>query len=145
MAKKPKPASGRTRLRRLAALLHDNSRGHQMTIPGDGTPKFVLGYKWVEKNDCGTVACAAGCAMLSPWFQQQGLKTLDSDGTAIPMFMGVRNFAALQKFFGVDSETALRFFYPNRYRGTPSPKYVANRIRQYLDGKPMTGIPKEYE
>lgn len=29
---------------------------------------------WGYKNDCGTVACAAGHCGLDPWFQQRGLK-----------------------------------------------------------------------
>lgn len=30
--------------------------------------------KWGEKNDCGTVGCAAGHCGLDPWFRRRGLK-----------------------------------------------------------------------
>lgn len=125
---------GKKRLLKLADLLHDHSRGRRMTIPGDGRPRFDLSA-WIRDEDCGTAACAVGSAMLSPWFQQRGLRTVRVKawtGTIInaPAFGRKKEFDAVSAFFGVDIDDAMNLFHPLRYGPeAPTPKQVAKRIR----------------
>ena len=128
------------RLLKLADLLHDHSRGYKMSIPGDGTPDFDLSTWINDKADCGTAACAVGCAMLSPEFQALGLKTgkmpsLGGRMQPVPKYKGALNWAAVEKFFGVSNKDAEHLFSDYEYPDedfTPTPKQVAKRIRKFV-------------
>lgn len=130
---------GKKRLLKLAALLHDNSKGRVVHIPGDGKPRFDMDAWLRESADCGTAACGVGCAMLSPWFQKQGLetrKTRDWRGRMIqaPAFGRKLGWKAVQAFFGISEDEAVHLFDPFRYDRNPTPKQVARRIRAFVRG-----------
>lgn len=118
------------RLLKLADLLHDHSRGRVVRIPGDGTPEFSLN-EWIGHRDCGTAACAVGCAMLSPEFQKMGLKTFDG----MPKYRSAINWDAVERFFRLNGAEATHLFSSESYLGQggdPFPKQVAKRIRKFV-------------
>jgi hypothetical protein len=126
------------RLARLEALL-------RAPLPEDTT--FNMDF-WTHRKagECGTAACAAGLAMLDPWFQAQGL--WGGGGNWVrPHFEGRTEYDALTAFFGIRLHEAMHIFCGNEYprqeadplnepRWLPSlatPEMVADRIRTLLD------------
>lgn len=85
---------------------------------------------------CGTAGCAVGLAMMLPEFQAQGFgKAVNAVSMWIPAFDVLRNFDAVQKFFGIDMVTAGWLFSSHTYtvvRGAKAELAVAARIRILL-------------
>jgi hypothetical protein len=126
------------RLLKLASLLHDHSNGRRVRIPGDGAPRFSM-WTWIGSGDsCGTAACAVGCAMLSPWFQKQGLGTRLSREeilgrrVSVPKFGRRKEFPAVAAFFEISLGDAMQLFHPGSYPKDPTPKQVALKIRKFV-------------
>lgn len=67
---------------------------------------------WGLKNDCGTVACAAGHCAMDPWFRKRGLK-MDFHLVKQEEFYGgdfwTQTFddSLVKKFFGASGTTAI--------------------------------------
>ena len=74
--------------------------------PADG---FDLRFFYVQtnRNECGTIACAAGWACLDPTFRAMGLH-LDSRG--VPSYDGRVAGEALAEFFGISHDHACYLF-----------------------------------
>lgn len=121
------------RLTRLEGLLRS-------TLP-EGT-RFDMGL-WVHHagHNCDTICCAAGLAMLDPWFQAQGLGGADNPWQR-PMFCGLVEYPALASFFDLSyDDTKLLFdpaHYPRHYHEEDGdllrtqPEDVADRIAALL-------------
>lgn len=92
--------------------------------------RFDLGG-WLYESDCGTTACAVGCAMLDPWFKRRGL----GGGThSRPTYRTWEGWSAVTGFFGISQDAALFLFAQSSYarKDRKNPKVVAQRIRAFL-------------
>ncbi len=104
---------------------------------------------WGEKTpDCGTHMCACGWGAVDPVLNKQGFKLVrarywdgtsirtDSGGTLLKIKVGRHDeFTAVQRFFGLDSDTAERLFSPMEYVTNKSLKPVLTRLRKVIAGK----------
>lgn len=88
-------------------------------------------WGWVYDDECGTVACAAGHACLSP--RLRGL-TLQKQyvHTRQPSYKNHRGWPALHMYFDLTPEEADYIFDPSAYLRKPRPKAVAERIRKLI-------------
>lgn len=85
-----------------------------------------------KPRDCGTVACAVGHACLDPRFNAMGL-TINIDDKR-PLFGGLSNWPAVQKFFDIEEETAEMLFQEYSYEGRDvNPSQVLERIVMLLE------------
>jgi hypothetical protein len=102
--------------------------------------KFDLGC-WGVKVDCGTQACAVGLACLSGAFKKEGLRyKIDSwhggfGNNLIPRFKKLKDWEAVEKFFGISDQQAVNLFSASAYltyKGAEAEQAVANRIRELV-------------
>jgi hypothetical protein len=102
----------------------------------DTVPKELFNMRtwYTSYRGCGTVACAAGHAAAVPEFKDEGfaLETTD-DCEKEPVYKGHTGFEACSAFFKLDFNTNQRIFTRYSYgEDDPTPKEVANRIREIL-------------
>lgn len=88
---------------------------------------------WVSSNSfgpanaCGTTACAVGHACLDQRFNEMGLHI--EIGEAKPIFKNKENWDAVEKFFGIENETAEMLFMDYHYDTTDvTPAQVLERV-----------------
>lgn len=87
----------------------------------------------MDEWGCGTTACAAGVAMVHPWFRKRGL-TYSGSGVRNPLFKGAGGTTALEGFFDISEEQVEFLFMPDSYpKSHTEAAYVANRIRQLVN------------
>ena len=111
----------RERLTHLAALLD--------TVPSE---RFNLSL-WVDSTqECGFAGCAVGWATHDRALKAEGLTFDDSCGAGAPTFEGLRNWPAVELFFGLEVGAADHLFGPWNYPGPRTPAAVAARIREHL-------------
>lgn len=81
------------------------------------------------ENECGTVCCAAGHAMLDPWFIKRGLH----QGTqiSVPQYGNFYANESLMEFFGISWLQVCYLFAPGKVGATP--KTVAKNIRKFVE------------
>lgn len=90
---------------------------------------------------CGSAACAIGWASTIPSFRRDGFRLRDMTGEMVmPIYGDARNWAAVERFFDVDVETANYMFSPNSddydlYVGAPAARACADRIDNVLTGR----------
>jgi hypothetical protein len=112
------------RLTKLAELL-ESATGRDVPFPTRRKPATLDMRVFAKRDECGTVACAAGIAGLHPWFRRQGFQTnINTGWVAFGRYSGGQ---AVHEFFGT-----WQVFSPDFYRGKPSPKVVAKAIRTLL-------------
>jgi len=131
-----------------------------MDLPGK-LPKikmFNMG-SWVENNaqpdpddgdyvqvgktlECGTSACALGCAALYPAFIEQGLIWSLSNGVE---FKGSSFETAGKDFFNLTNEQSDNLFFTyyedKKHTKRTTPQYIASLIREMVEEE--TGVPFE--
>lgn len=85
----------------------------------------------VSEHPCGTTCCAIGAAMLDPRFQKLGLT---SDNNACPLYQGLSHWDAVNAFFGLTNEQAVRLFSASEYLKSEreNPSAVIARIDELL-------------
>jgi len=81
--------------------------------------------------------CAVGLAAATDvWFQAQGLRLKDIDRPALcrPVYRNMSDWDAVAGFFGLTHEQAQALFSAAAYDcvAQPSPRLIAERIRQHL-------------
>ena len=90
--------------------------------------------RWI--NECGTVCCALGWAAQHEPFVKQGLQIKGKDETlglfGVPAYLYLTGYQAAMMFFRIDLPTAEYLFSPDAYFDSPSPKEVAERIREVV-------------
>lgn len=146
------------RLNKLADILVevpkyiDGFAGNQITTLHREIDDFDMGA-W----GCGTSACAAGIAMIHPWFRKRGLRYfIETEANAkegieeerSPMYKEFTEGDALREFFGIDNEAVNFLFMPGSYPlSHQQPGYVADRIRKFAkrDGKIVSTIFKQVQ
>jgi hypothetical protein len=103
-------------------------------------PTQLAMWTWVTSRDadgtiggCGTVACAIGWACTIPEFQEAGL-SFDSREKS-PRFNGKHDGSAAAAFFGLAPAEVHHLFYPQFYEDKPTPRVVADRIRDVANGR----------
>lgn len=93
---------------------------------------------------CGTAACAAGVAIIHPWFNNLGLtftkrRIKDPKDNVVkefrsPKFRRATSGQALEKFFELTESQADFLFYPDSYPSShDEASYVALRIRRLIE------------
>lgn len=104
-----------------------------------GNRNFEATSDFKRKNEvavsCDTAGCAIGLACLSGSFKRAGLSYSVSDGYVTPTYNGLRNFYAVEAFFGLDYRDAVDLFLPESYRtrrGAKAELTVARRIRKFV-------------
>ena len=114
-------ASGAQRLAQLAAFV-------EALPPG----KLTFGQWYAQGRGCAVGLVAAH----DPWFQAQGLRLqgVGSPGDCRPTYGGAGDWAAVTAFFELSPAEARQLFDRLGYEGElrPSPRRVAERIRQHL-------------
>lgn len=117
----------RKRLERLAQLLENWSVEKKLLVAQNNKVKSFDIHSW----QCGTAACALGSAAMLPEFNKSGLKI-----EGAPTFKGHDEYRAGEKFFGITYDQSLFLFNPLCYESLhPTPKTVAKRVREILEGK----------
>lgn len=86
---------------------------------------------------CGSAACAAGTAMMHPWFNERGFIPTKS-GNPKPWFQGAQSWTAVDLFFGLTRRQTDYIFYAESYwqawsGGKGHPVDVARHITEVLD------------
>lgn len=80
---------------------------------------------WGERNECGTIACAAGHCALDPWFRRRGLQMhFKYKRNYWHMYFNTTHVA---NFFGDEGTRAI--FYNGRKRSVTR---VINEMREYI-------------
>lgn len=84
--------------------------------------------------DCDTVGCAIGLAMLTPEFNEEGFTKTTY---LTPAFRGTTKWDAVETYFGLSGNTAIRLFYSGSYpanlrTGADAERAVAGRIRDLV-------------
>jgi hypothetical protein len=86
--------------------------------------------------ECGYSACAIGHAAMMPEFRSLGLYMTYSGvtvGRLVPYFDGCREWNAVEKFFDISIEQAIKLFTDDHYNSRdPSAKDVAKAIRKFV-------------
>lgn len=111
-------------------------------LEGPGTPWYTPWGSLPEPaRNCGTVGCAVGLAMLIPALQADGLNQLHSNPRRRgrwPEFGFDKEWAAVEKFFGLNEEESKKLFRSDRYpvnsptKGAAAEVMVAERIRSVV-------------
>jgi len=89
--------------------------------------------------DCGTTGCAIGLAMITPEFLEEGFA---AGMRRYPDYNGDTGWEALESYFGVEYNDAIRLFMDDQYpkdlrKGAEAERAVAQRIREYVAGRYM--------
>jgi hypothetical protein len=82
---------------------------------------------------CGTAACAAGAAMLHPWFRERGFTSDDNDSPRYAYGKTDRQKIAWEEsFFGLEIDES-GLFYGDTYDAEEvTPQMVADRMKEVL-------------
>jgi hypothetical protein len=100
-----------------------------------------LGQIIVEPNYCQTTGCAMGWATTIPEFKEAGLVLITGDSDIYSSHIAFKHknkwyehFAAAEKFFDIEYQTARILFDPTYYKFeyTRHPKYVVSRLNYLL-------------
>jgi hypothetical protein len=130
------------RLLKLADLLEADA-ANECGIKFDlGLWASTEGNQKAPELNCGTTACAVGLACISGAFKRQGLTYTSEWGGIWPHFDGLREWEAVEAFFGLSaSESEFLFVDSHYYRvdlptvGAAGERAVAKRIRDFVAGK----------
>ena len=127
------------RLSRLADLLE---RDAEVTSRFDLTDWGTFetkrtGFLGLKKVSCNTTACAVGLACISGEFEADGLDyRVTRDNQLVPEYAGAANFAAVNRFFGLEQADSNYLFYVDSYegatRGPAAAKAVSARLREFV-------------
>lgn len=90
---------------------------------------------------CDTAACAIGWACIDKQFNKQGFRfTKEVSGYhATPRFGGNFGWPAVQEFFDISGDRALKLFSGTSYEEPATPLCVIKRIRKYIKRKTEKG------
>jgi hypothetical protein len=91
------------------------------TMPEHERQKHWDMATWGERNDCGTIACAAGHCGMDPWFRDKGF-TLDFDEE------GDMHITNVESFFGFEGSS--RIFLDHNQRPVET---VLGEVREFIE------------
>ncbi len=135
------------RLLRLASLLdsyQDIEGGIKFDLGCWGGVRTKRTGLFRREVTCHTTACAVGLACLSGEFTDDGLSWELCKKDLLPVYMGAREYPAVQLFFGINDRDAHHLFgweeYDGAILGKRAAAAVAARIRKFVgvDETPLT-------
>jgi len=94
--------------------------------PHERRKHWQMGW-WGEKNECGTVACAAGHCALDPWFRRRGLRMDFHYLRRIKVWELEFNSGCVGEFFGEEGTRSIFYDGSNR-----SVACVIREIKHYI-------------